>query len=540
MHATPPKGRVLAAANRHRPQREPALAQIASFVDLFVWLLVLKSFFLPLFIIPTGSMAETLRGEHGDHTCPNCGIEYAVGFLTPAGPDVIECPNCRFREATMRSDPRGVRLARKAGDRIVVHGWPYELGGAFGPRRWDVVVFKNPNEPDVNYIKRLIGLPGETIEIIDGDVYVQEADENELHIARKTRHAQQSLWFPYYNHDYPPRQAVRGPRNEVYHPRWTTLIGGTAWSGLETRTPRFGGPTAPRAEIQFVTGPPGDLAPGLITDVYGYNGYEREHAASQPILVSDVRLGVDVQIEAGDGYVELSLTKFADRFAARLHADGRVTLEHRGVEEANESWGEARVRLPPRPVRFSLGHADYQAVVEVDERPLLATTPEQYSVTPALARRQSAQDKPATLRIAAERVRAQLSHLRIERDVYYTSRPFTFSRRPGNGTQGNPIEIPKEAYFVLGDNSPSSLDARYWSAMNDANREVWMLGPHLRAAYQEGKYAVGTVPADQMIGCAFLVYWPGFLPHPWAEYLPERLRRLSNLLPDLGRVRWIH
>ena len=57
------------------------------------------------------------------------------------------------------------------------------------------------------------------------------------------------------------------------------------------------------------------------------------------------------------------------------------------------------------------------------------------------------------------------------------------------------------------------------------------LGPHLRAAYEQGTYELGTVPADQMIGRAFFVYWPGFMPLS---------SKGPNLLPDLGRVRWIH
>ena len=52
--------------SKHREQRkEPVIEQIASFVWFFVLLLVFKGFFLPLFIIPTGSMAETLCGAHG-------------------------------------------------------------------------------------------------------------------------------------------------------------------------------------------------------------------------------------------------------------------------------------------------------------------------------------------------------------------------------------------------------------------------------------------------------------------------------------------
>ena len=65
------------------------------------------------------------------------------------------------------------------GDRILVMMFPYDLPflpGSRPPERWDVVVFRYPEEPEVSYIKRLVGLPGETIRISHGDIYVKPAD----------------------------------------------------------------------------------------------------------------------------------------------------------------------------------------------------------------------------------------------------------------------------------------------------------------------------------------------------------------------------
>jgi signal peptidase I len=48
------------------------------------------------------------------------------------------------------------------------------------------------------------------------------------------------------------------------------------------------------------------------------------------------------------------------------------------------------------------------------------------------------------------------------------------------GNNGSIVKVPDESYFVLGDNSASSRDSRYW----------------------------GFVPKSYLVGKAFIVYWP--------------------------------
>ena len=151
---------------------------VESILVAFILAFVFRAFVVEAFVIPTGSMATTLLGAHTRFHCPDCGYTFDLNYSAPqtgedeeapvpatAGPITtpVYCPNCGFQMPPEQTANPPVDY----GDRILVLKYLYLVSH---PKRWDVVVFKAPPTPTQNYIKRLTGLPGETIMILDGDV----------------------------------------------------------------------------------------------------------------------------------------------------------------------------------------------------------------------------------------------------------------------------------------------------------------------------------------------------------------------------------
>ncbi|MFD2235955.1 signal peptidase I [Aureimonas populi] len=104
-------------------------------VQALLLALVIRTFLFQPFSIPSGSMMPTLLV--GDYLFVT---KWSYGFSRYSLP---LSPNL-FEGRVLASDP--------------------ELG--------DVVVFRKPNEPEVDYIKRLVGMPGDTVQMRDGVLYL--------------------------------------------------------------------------------------------------------------------------------------------------------------------------------------------------------------------------------------------------------------------------------------------------------------------------------------------------------------------------------
>jgi len=543
------------SSNRPQPRSGDGIRDtIDSIIIAFILAFVFRAFVAEAFVIPTGSMAPSLYGKHAIHRCSNCRYPFAFGVDASEEiirePSPVVCPNCNSRSDFVggRSDPQPT----DSGDRILVLKWPYDFGGQLlGPRRWSVVVFKNPLDGKQNYIKRLIGLPNEVLEIIDGDIYAAPAEQlstelrqkllsdplqspgrglssadldqlrRSLRIQRKPDSAQDALWMIHYDHDFPPMSSVPDA------PFWSAG-GPQAATGWEASTPRveFDG----RDDAEHVL----RLAGKPIVDFYAYN-VRMAAAGREACYVGDVRLRFVLEPTAAKGEVSAYLSRNSDDFRATIQADGTVTLSHRVGETPWRTLASARLD----PLAQGQEHivdfqnADYHVSLRIDDRVVVQTTDDQYK--PDLRRILSTigsggfrdgDDVPAQVAISARGMPLKIRHLLVQRDVFYRStasesdmahaNPYVLANVRAWGTATNPIFLRKGEFFVCGDNSPASKDSRLW----------WEKGDFVLR--RGADYQRGTVPADQLIGQAFFVYWPS------GHRLGERG---LPVIPNVGRMR---
>jgi len=176
--------------------------RLRTVIELGVCLTILVSLFRTFlaggYMIETGSMAPCLLGYHRPVTCPNCRFRFAVEGNSTTQKAV--CPNCGRPEISVAG------LLRNDGDHLLVNRGQYEFRR---PRRWEVIVFSNPNKPTQAYVKRLVALPGESVHIEGGDVYVGGK------ILTKDYATQRGMRIPVFDNDFQPAAGTRH-----WQPRW--------------------------------------------------------------------------------------------------------------------------------------------------------------------------------------------------------------------------------------------------------------------------------------------------------------------------------
>ncbi len=530
-------------SNQPRPKTSnegvhPRKDRAAEIANTFEWLItafilafVFRAFVMEAFRIPTGSMADTLMGAHFRVGCPQCGYRYAHGFMprrfhlaqdTMPGQRValplVRCPSCGCMLRDSDSSP--LRLPVDNGDRILVLKCLYQFAE---PRRWDVIVFKNPINPAENYIKRLIGLPGDKIEIVDGDVFVNDR------IARKPAKIQDELWMPVYSHDYQPITHDQPVFNGY---TWESpLLDKTGAWKRDTENPTEFVLNSPSPQLHALTY--GAESANDSRAIYAYN--DTRMAATMPVA-SDLMVRFYAESQTTTGPIGAAIKKYGTVYQGLIDPQGQMAItqiDSQGNQTllAEQSIPAASGSVNPTRVQFAV--ADRCITLQFASETLTFHLPQERNGL-NIDRKQY----PQTDILGAGQW--TLSHVDLFRDIHYTSR--ISHARKGRAIEGHPFQLEADEFFVLGDNSPNSEDGRWWNPTQKASRGHTPPRP-------------GVVPRDYLVGKAMFVYWPSGYAFPWPRFirnaveehgqrngLTRVIRTLVQLrwIPNIGKMRFIH
>ncbi|MBX7073470.1 MAG: S26 family signal peptidase [Pirellulales bacterium] len=352
--------------------------------------------------VPSGSMAPAVLGVHRRVACADCGLPLAIGGgaedqLPSLGARAI-CPNCGG--ATPIDD-----LPNCAGDRLIA--WPsaYLLRP---PRRWQMTLCRDPDDATRTLLKRVVGLPGETIELRGGDALVNGE------IARKPLDVAQRLTALVHDSRYmaPGREAWRPDTSPS---GWT--IRAASWQFAPRRA------ASDFDWLSFVR---------PIDNTLSYNcgaPLVDKHAVDDWIVELDIAsLRGDLAVELSSPRGALQIELLRQQQKVELISDGKLIASH---------------SLAAVPRRMVAANIDRQAICELDGK-LLIQQPIENKVQ---------SDQAARIAIGARGGEVSLARVRIARDIHYLQ---------PRGAVAAIYSLGKDEYLLLGDNPALSHDSRYW------------------------------------------------------------------------------
>ncbi|MGO8749489.1 MAG: S26 family signal peptidase [Thermoguttaceae bacterium] len=429
------------------------------------------------FEVSSGSMAETLLGPHWDVVCDDCGLRFAHGADLPRSGQTAICPNCGYR--THRLPPE----EEISGDRLLVHKSIWRLRS---PRRWEVAAFRRSDGTGRIYVKRIVGLPGESVQIRDGDVYIDGE------IQRKTLAEQKRLAVLVHDADYSPRLSKDVPpswRGESDRTHWNST--GGVFAHPEITDERQADWLIYHHWVRL-SGQGNDVRETPITNDSSYNQVE-SHNTEPLFRTNDLLLSFHASKFLGKGRLLIRATAGDDVFLTEIDLETGDWRVSRNNQQVAASRGLDHVRAAPRELQVDISLFDRQFLFALGGQ-VLAT----FTVDGGCCNI-PANCTPFALGIQDAGV--EIRHLRIYRDVYYT-RPLGLIE----WGISSPVHLGRDEYFLLGDDSSISEDSRTWPE-----------GP--------------AVLQSQFLGKPLLVHFPA--------------RRVGLggwhfQVPDLAKIRYIH
>jgi signal peptidase I len=567
----PSSGRPAASTSSIVPTERAIRETVESVAIAFVLAFLFRTFEAEAFVIPTGSMAPTLQGMHKDVNCPECGFAYRAGASNDSpdearqhgrGPIVSSvCPMCAYRRTDVRQE------TSYNGDRILVSKFAYDIGD---PQRWDVFVFRYPGDAKINYIKRLVGLPNETLTIRNGDIFVRKDGEPREQIARKPPDKVLAMLMDVYDNQYISQrldQAGWPRRWFVSHPTEGGWVEKTEPESMQVRVHEHGvkksttvqrlrqkfetsggaktswityqhflpeapdwqrlenlkQPSLPAMRRDTIQGDGVLARPHAITDDYAYNdsdsvGRDRDaaHRLERKNWVGDLALECQFQDIKKQGSVMLQLAEGGLGFECRLDlAEGTATLTYADLEkeatklpfDAVEKGAQPNANSARRVAQTTLGKNPSAKV-------LFANVDDQLLVW--VDGELVKFDGPTTYSTPRNHVRNDADHLR----------PVRLGAQ-GAALRVDQLRVLRDVYYIA-TQSNAMFDQENGVTFEIGSDQFFAMGDNSPASQDSRIWnqliaaTPHTVDRRMLIGKALFIYWPHSLDYfPFCPNIPR-------------------
>lgn len=484
-------------------QGDGARETVESIAIAFVLAFLFKTFQAEAYVIPTGSMAPTLYGRHKEITCDGCGFRFALGASSELDQESGYLEG-RIKQAYCSNCSHLVQVKDAPvfnGDRILVNKQVSEF------RRFDVVVFKNPEQGHVNYIKRLVGLPNETLRIRKGDLWVKQSGQSAYEIQRKAPYVQKDIQLTVYNDRFPPPDLLEAGWPERWEPCVNSndsgsvggwLAGSNGWSAnREDRTYTCDALQNDSQWLRYrhfqppIWDAPPRLAASeqpeacLISDFCSFNAYEMSRPDSGAPLaqpsssvywVGDLTINANVSVtEVGkQPMIRVELVEGPQIFECVIAlSSGQAELRSRSVSAPSEEQTIARgstQMIGTGAWDISFANVDDRLCLFVDGTlvEFEESTDYQSSDIP-----EPTQKDLAPAGIAMADASGIVSNLLLERDIYYRNDTVAFDEsdqrkmfRPF-GSSSSQTEVPRAGALCSQLNNPEAWARVYREETSD-------------------------------------------------------------------------